>query len=775
MIIIKKITSCLEKLQSTIFKCIKNKFNFRNDALSKSFGCLSEVNIPNIYQESNMNPLNDAAHKFTNSNQVKFTEPLITGTYYFKPYNNEHRFKKSGNKKCNFSKIIDLSTDPKIKYIESTKMSSSGKSIPEINDKIFQTVNKNLNCDDLRKVKIKQSYKELNNSVNIDLLSDNEENSNQTLMPINYYLGKERKKKPNKRTVQIMNLSKKLPDIKSKGELLENNKDNLLVNSTDNTENHILNNFTNDTPIQNLTDEGLVPLHVSSLLDSDENEMSPNFEADENQSLLTNTNSDPLECEIKLIETIDIKTEEIDQYSPVNTNIYFDQNVSNIENNKFNENSSEITNQYLHQHLYVEDENTSDLNEENVSIVKPKMSDQKLYSLNSVDHVKSINRSELRKKLRNVVHQRISNGGIKKQRLNDDYELNENVSHEYAINNNSTEESNVDFDANENNIFQNLNSPTIINVFSHSDENGFNYNSNDIIEVSSDEDNRIFLPIDSSSNEGNFSTKELSTSSIHIDKCYSLDPNYSKRLQCDRTLQRVDDFYSSKISAIRSLSDNENLSENSQECETLYYNQSNSNNTKSFTMSKIDSQNITYDEIEDLTHSDNDQSDSEDSENLIHFDLDESNQHIFENLQTRFKNESDMVMYLMENYRMLYSGELVLSENANPHVSDCIQYHMDRLYQLYGDPNMTDAATVSFINPPSQNKELSLTRNHIYNFTSSNCNLNQSNVQISTRKDVTTTTSTTRTPITVSKISNIPSNSIVITEDELSNSSIESC
>lgn len=728
----------------------KNKFNFRivTDALNKkSAWCLPEVNI---FQESYINPLDDIVCKFDNTKKVKFTEPLITATYYIEPSNNEHCLKKLGEKNvvCS-SGGLDLLTDP------------------ELNDKLLKTVDENLYCGDdgnPSEIQIKPRSKELNNSV-IDntLLFNIEEKLSQTLMSTKK-LDNVYKILLNKRIAKIMNLVKKLPTVQSEN-LLEDSKDNSFDDTEDHIFNEIMKQFTDNIPIENI---------------SDKNAMATNVTVD---------NLHPIVFKKKLEETKDLKTEEINQHSsvthvhsqqidngvknlvnnqcsPVNTNIYLNQNVSNIENNEFNEYSSEMTTDYSHKNVYYYDENSMDLDEdnlnnnpENVSTVEPNIeneSDQNFYLLNSQHCDRPINRLELRKKLRNVVYQRISNGGVKKLRLNDTYYSNESESPEYEI---------INFP--EENIGD-------INV----NGNSFNYDSNDIIEVSSDEDEEIFTPIDTNGMKGNFSTDKLNTSSVHLQRYYSLAPNLTRRLQCNRTLQKVDESYSTKLLALRK------LSENSQEHKTSYnnssYDQLNLVNTQLFTSSTINPQNTEFaphntinEEIEDLTKSDSDLSDSENNENVINVQLNELNKHIFENVLSRFKNESDMVVYLMENYRMLYNGDLVPSDTANPHASDCIHYHIDRLYQLYGDPKLTNVSSISFANPSSTklspDKQLPNSRKHIYDSTHSYYNLDCSNVPVSTFNNVTTTTPAMYTVKTDGKIINVPfTNTTISSEDELS-------
>ncbi|VVC28379.1 Hypothetical protein CINCED_3A017824 [Cinara cedri] len=788
--------NCISKcntLSPNILEDFRQNVKKRNDACRKSFGCIPQVNIPNIYQESNVDPLNHAFNKVDSPTKIKFSEPLTTSTYYFKPYNSEHHSKSKSEEKIqsHVNKVLDILTVPEIK----------------------STKNTNLNCYnnfDPRKLKLKLIDEEMNSITADSLLSD--VHKKHSKISLSSYLGKGHKKMLTKRTNKIMSLlrippyaqssdkslknkhslakptggaenqilndnlnkstenksfknkSTQIQNIASENQMLNNNFNNFTKNKSTQiqnfaAENQMLNNNFNNftknksTQIQNVAAEmdankDLLPLHVCSLLDNNESEISIHFEADKNQSI---SNSHPMVHKNKLG-----KTEKTRKCSPVNTNIHSSQNVINIENKEFNQNNSEMATEYSYRYVYHEDESSSDLNEENtnniaenVVIVKPNKYDQRFSLLNSknLHHMKPINHSELRKKLRNVVHQRISNGGIKKQKLNNIYELNENESYIYETNN-SIEENSIDLNDNKKNVFRHLNTPTISTLFPRTNEN-VDSNKNDIIDLLSDEDEGIIIPTDTNSMDETSSTDN--GSSIHIGRCYSLNQNYSKPLQCKRTLQRVDDFYSS---AVRSLSENEILSEDSQEYEILYpedalNNQSNLNTTHSFSMSEIDSQNTefaqqhisTNEEIEDLTQSDSDKSDSDNDENVIHIELDESNQHIYENLMTRFNNNSsDILMYLMDNYQMFYNGKLVLSENASTNASNSLNYHLNHLYQLYGDPTMNNTS-VSFL-PDSSD---------------------------STLNDITTTTSATHTPIMVSKLNNSPSTHSLITiisEDE---------
>lgn len=767
------------------FRIVTDFFN------KKSFWCLPEVNIPNIYQESYINPLNDTVRKVDNTKKVNFTKPLITATYYIEPSNNEHCLNKLENKNVDCSsRVLDLLTDPELKSTEITKMSTSEISIPELNDKLHKIVDENLYCDDdvnPSEVQIKPSSEELNNSV-IDntLLLNIEKQTSQTLMP-SKNLDIVHKTMPNQRIVKIMNLVKKLPTVQSE-KLLEDSEDNSLDNLIDDTENRIFNEimkyFSDNTPTENIAteinvDNDMLPLHVSSVLDDVKNAMATNDMVDKNQSILINDNLHPMVYKEKLVETKDFKNKEINQHSyathvysqhidngvknlvnnqcsSVNTNLYVNQNVSNIENNEFNQYSLEMTTDYSHQNMYHNDESSTDVDEnnpENVSTVEPNIvyeeSDQKLYLLNSQNCGKPINRLELRNKLRNVVCQRISKEGIKKLRLNDTYDSNESEPCEYETIT-CTEENSVDINVNENSL---------------------SYDSNDIIEVSSDEDEEIFTPINTNGMKGNFSTNKLNTSSTHLGRCYALTQNLTRRFQCYRTLQKVDEPYSTELLALRK------LSKNAQEHKSSYNISSNGqldlDSTQLFSTSTINSQNTEFtphntinDEIEDLTKSDSDLSDSENNENVIHLKLNHRNKQIFKNVLSRFKNESDMVVYLMENYRMLYNGDLVLSETATPHASDCIHYHIDRLYQLYGDPRVTNASSISFASPLSTKislgKQLPNSRKRVYDSTHSYYSLKSSNVPVSTLNNVATSTSKMHTAKTVGKIINVPFTNTVI-------------
>ncbi|XP_060849216.1 uncharacterized protein LOC132928511 isoform X2 [Rhopalosiphum padi] len=72
------------------------------------------------------------------------------------------------------------------------------------------------------------------------------------------------------------------------------------------------------------------------------------------------------------------------------------------------------------------------------------------------------------------------------------------------------------------------------------------------------------------------------------------------------------------------------------------------------------------------------------------------------NLYSQIGNEAETLLYLMENLRMLYSGELVLSENAAPIAKEFYDEQMGSLYHYYGDPKNNINASKPYIHPSSR-------------------------------------------------------------------------
>ncbi|XP_025199085.1 uncharacterized protein LOC112597314 [Melanaphis sacchari] len=65
------------------------------------------------------------------------------------------------------------------------------------------------------------------------------------------------------------------------------------------------------------------------------------------------------------------------------------------------------------------------------------------------------------------------------------------------------------------------------------------------------------------------------------------------------------------------------------------------------------------------------------------------------------RNDTDMLLYLMENFRMLYNGELVLSETASPFVKEYYEEQMEHLYNHFGDPKDNINASKPYIDSSS--------------------------------------------------------------------------
>ncbi|CAH1735953.1 unnamed protein product [Aphis gossypii] len=126
----------------------------------------------------------------------------------------------------------------------------------------------------------------------------------------------------------------------------------------------------------------------------------------------------------------------------------------------------------------------------------------------------------------------------------------------------------------------------------------------------------------------------------------------------------------------------------------------------------------------------------------------------FKNLCSVIGNETEMLLYLMENLRMLYRGELILSDTACPSDQNYYTEQMETLYNHYGVPELNINASKPFIHSSSRlhqySKRLSPTVEPLkitdITFTSTSVQ-NSSNVSYTPPKD-------TATDISVSKITN---------------------
>lgn len=86
----------------------------------------------------------------------------------------------------------------------------------------------------------------------------------------------------------------------------------------------------------------------------------------------------------------------------------------------------------------------------------------------------------------------------------------------------------------------------------------------------------------------------------------------------------------------------------------------------------------------------------------IRFYINDAEDQSLKMLYSEIGNETDMLLYLMENLRMLYNEELILSDTACPSAQNYYIEQMETLYNHYGDPKYNINASKPFIHPSSR-------------------------------------------------------------------------
>lgn len=617
--------------------------------------------------------------KFNNSpklKKVKFTEPLITSTYYVECYIGKYNSNEDLNLFSNQEK--EYNENINVLNLKTSNVENLSFDPVEVNN-----VNE-YSCNPKKEHYDKESTDSVNSVLDCELLDIKEEHI-QTTMTKKYvdssssYINQN--PRPNIRVIKMMKLLQNnnikaedkvsiLPEHDNKEQLstiFTENFKNCDLNDRFNNSDNIKFKFTQSCVAARMdVEKNLLPLHVCNLLDNNENKMSEDVVVDENNPIITdaflhkevsNDGNKTSDHTIKKDNSI-----ENDNYDLVITNVYSQQNIDNI--NKDNSEMKSSKNNQITNKKDVSVVETEYLNESNQCFHSPI-----LVNSPTTDPI------EIRKKLRNVVCQRILNGNVKRQRLNETFKINKIAL--YGADNNE-------------------NNSSYKNNFTESNINQ-NYNSTDIQELSSGEDEVINEPM------------------IRIESTYSLDPNFLRPLRIHRTLQKVSDFYNTEMlykKKIRSpVNKNKYYAYNdkilkkfSQEYQT-YNNikyQSKMNRKKFIPIHKTNIKasktknpkllNLTNDEVMNVTDNIRDPSDKNNDEEEIIFHLTNANNKIYEELFDKFNgDESSMFMYLMENQRMLFNGELVLSNNANKGASNYIKRHLDELHNWYGNPKNTDA------------------------------------------------------------------------------------
>ncbi|XP_060875140.1 uncharacterized protein LOC132948611 isoform X2 [Metopolophium dirhodum] len=115
-------------------------------------------------------------------------------------------------------------------------------------------------------------------------------------------------------------------------------------------------------------------------------------------------------------------------------------------------------------------------------------------------------------------------------------------------------------------------------------------------------------------------------------------------------------------------------------------------------------------------------------------------------LYSQIGNDADMLLYLMETFRMFYNEELVASETADEFSKAYLKEQKTNLYNCFGDPKDSINASKPFIHPSS----------HLHQYSKRL----SSNIEPLTIKDITTTTSTSTRSNTITS----PKNNVALSK-----------
>lgn len=228
------------------------------------------------------------------------------------------------------------------------------------------------------------------------------------------------------------------------------------------------------------------------------------------------------------------------------------------------------------------------------------------------------------------------------------------------FNNKNTTFENCTTDLRSKNIFNSGNCSAM--PTSYSDNNEVNYVSNSCEKDGLTDKPKMNLPL------------------FHTDSIHSLNKKSSSPLKFQRTLIKIPELKNqlisisqeenNKIESDKELvsSDNEEICLDSDDAEIRY------EILRSFPQPKNQKKPSNCNQTQANT-------------NKIHFKLNNSNRYVYKDLMKQFGGDQSVVIsYLMENQRLFYSGELVISKNANQFAANYLHKHKNKLIKWYGDP-----------------------------------------------------------------------------------------
>ncbi|XP_050521689.1 uncharacterized protein LOC126894607 [Daktulosphaira vitifoliae] len=677
---------------------LKQYIKIRENERFKLFGSYNTSNEETENSCKKLVTVNSTNNTISNFSKVTFTEPVITSTILFEPESNGFNETLGKINEKYTEQLKDLLPDP-----------SNFNKFTDLKN-ISYTV---LNEPCLKKNKVEIDYEdhildigdtsckmEICNAKNDNLVVSNVISLNNSsvfpnsVSPTNKMSNEleVHNSRPNGRIIKMMNLLKNKVNSKFHTKLpihMEsmNSNDKLSELNNMTSENMLDSNNVISSDIDVDGDNDILPLHVRSLLDKDEN--------------LSNNQEENNKLDLVITSVYSQKNElkkNVDIINPKNQCIHHEENSSSKSSD------TKIINPPL--------ENTS-------PITKP---------------INKANSGEIRIKLKNLVHQRISQNNNIKRLNNTSLSSNiskitdNNLSDSFNLKNNCYSQkltkNAVKFSFKKTLVPSFLNdyscssyTPSSVNEFFESEE----YLNDESDSVSSDTTQAY-----TSHNNEDINFKKVSYS----DKLSNAEVGFPlKSLNFKRNLKKISNFcppinqnYKQQLHE-NFWSDDKIVSHKEDSLIEEYYLDPESEFSSIVPLkvisrkfdfpqnSKIETTLIEHKKSEIINN------DQDNPKKEIHFSLNKVNEEIFNQLLNRFNNETDVFRYLMENERMLYAKELIVSKNADPKVANYINNHLKFLKKwLHDSSNREDHPQKCQIAIKRTEQQISLPYNQ-----SSNC------------------------------------------------------
>ncbi|XP_050422939.1 uncharacterized protein LOC126834802 [Adelges cooleyi] len=719
---------------TSILQNIKKRENARLRLFGLTDKCDLEIN--NTLKK---NPIIKAsANRINVSNMAKvtFTEPEITSTFLFKSEDLSDTLGKIDEEYTKqLVKLLPNSYDNDInnlRYFNCTNLNDSNLELKQEFNEKSHDCNDQADTPDLIEVSPQIEHCK-NDSFNLVIsnaisLAD--------ISSVNYSeqsnINKTYNSKPNIRVVKLMELVKKDINAISESTLLDSSISRptspdddctIVLNDTFNIPSEVTfaankniippNNDNGNMSISNCALRRFSPDHNITLKDLLNKPCEESFPSDKNIAPSIDVEKDLLPLHVcNLLDNDDYSfsnEEQTSKYEPVITSVYSQQDLPN-RNKQFEDNSTRNENQCI--------------NYEEMPISKTfssKRTNQKSKTLHLEKRAAKADPVEIRKKLQHLLRQRISkNKGIK--RLNNvptynDRSMSKDSSTQVYSSSFKMIENNACLRANDKKINNSQKTviPTIVSSFSARDK---------IMPSVFDEyfeSEEQTMNIDSDSNDAQqcsaYDEETLCQNDQYIHEFIVEDPNLKKSdsseklhnsilpvpksLKFMRKLKKVSDFtplhnkkvfdqfvddnYSSD-DEIDSLEDNKCPEYDSEPESNAVKRLKVISRTFAFPQNTSSISTTAVTNIKPPTVKPVKTTQTTNTKKEVRFFLNESNKKIFNDLLVRFKSESDVFRYLMENERMLYAGELDISKNANPQVAKYLNSHLNFLKNWFSNP-----------------------------------------------------------------------------------------